>query len=154
MYKQLCNQQVQPATLSNALTLCLCDNCHSPCLLLQSVIQSAIFIRSSYLLQHWPDGTSESEVNNDVVTKLRLDQKLLNVSKKENQNTRMHQMIPDDPICEKMNHLILQQQNMQITVESKAEIIFALAQLISFGHNLSLMQKEISFCSHRCNQIV
>lgn len=40
----------RPATLSNALTRCVCDNCHSPSLLLHSVIESTIFIMDSYLL--------------------------------------------------------------------------------------------------------
>lgn len=47
-----------------------------------------------------PDGTLVSNANNDVVRKLRLYQKLLNAGKKENQNTLMHQLILDDPICE------------------------------------------------------
>lgn len=47
-----------------------------------------------------PDGASVSKANNDVVRKLRLYQKLLNAGKKGNQNTLMHQLILDDPICE------------------------------------------------------
>lgn len=49
-----------------------------------------------------PDGTLVSKANNDVVRKLRLYQKLLNAGKKENQNTLMHQLILDDPICERV----------------------------------------------------